>query len=216
MNLKLNTNTKRYLFYAATLLVVGVAYAIGGFVNQTPAETAKARLTLGHRALTEGKGQLAIKLLTPLDKDGNAQADYWLADVYSNGVGVARDETKAIGYLKKAAAKGMVKAEAELGRLYAEGDHTVQNFAKAESWLSKAAMKGNAVSERDLGRLYEQGLGVTRNPVTAYAWYENAVLRGGLQAKQLRDQLVTKLASAELNKAETQAKFLNAKIGQMA
>ena len=160
---------------AAILLLVATAYAVGGYFNRTPAADTKARLSLGQHAVMQGNGKLAVDLLTPLDKAGNAEADYLLADVYSHGIGLPRDETKAIGYLTKAATGGLVKAQAKLGRLYAAGDQTVQNFAKAENWLSKAAKQGNADSERELGRLYDQGLGVQRDPVAAYAWYENAV-----------------------------------------
>ena len=213
---KFDLAPRKVLFVAAILLLLATAYAVGGFFNRSPASDTQARLSLGQHAVMKGNGKLAVSLLTPLDKAGNAEADYLLADVYSHGIGVARDESKAMTYLTKAATGGLVKAEAKLGRLYAAGDQTVQNFAKAETWLSKAAKQGNADSERELGRLYEQGLGVQRDPVAAYAWYENAVLRGDAQAMKLRDQVVAKLAPADLTKAESQAKGLNATIGQAA
>lgn len=213
---KLDLTPRTMLSVAAILLLVGTAYTVGGFANRTPAQDTQTRLTLGQHALADGRGKLAVSLLTPLDKAGNAEADYLLADIYSHGIEVARDEGKALDYLTKAANGGLVKAEAELGRLYAAGDRTVQNFTEAETWLTKAAMQGNAVSERDLGRLYEHGLGVPRNPVAAYAWYENAVLRGDVQAERLRDRIVTSLAPADLARAETQARDLNAEIARTA
>ncbi len=207
---KLDLTPRSILSLAAVLLLVGMAYAVGGYFNSSPAKDAQERLSLGQHALTDGRGKLAVSLLTPLDKAGNAEADYLLADIYSHGIGFPRDEGKALAYLTKAANGGLVKAEAKLGKIYAAGDQTVQNFTEAETWLTKAAMQGDADSERALGRLYEHGLGVTRNPVTAYAWYETAVLRGDIQAKRLRDHVVASLAPADLAKAETQARDLNA------
>lgn len=207
---------KNTLFIAATLLMVGLAYSVGSRVSKAVDGNAQTRLGVAQKALADGHGKLALTLFKPLAKKGNAQADYWLADIYGHGVGTAQDESKAIVYLKKAAAKGYVPAEARLGRLYAIGDRTVQDFAKANTWLSKAAMKGNAAAERRLGKLYEQGLGVKRDPVAAYAWYENAVLRGDIPAERLRNHLVAQLPPAILAKAETRAKSLNHQIGQAA
>lgn len=207
---------KNTLFFAAMILAAVAAYSFGSRYAVNNAANPQVRLAAAQKALASGDGAAALALFKPLAKAGNAEADYGLADIYANGIGVAQDEAKSIAYLTKAAKKGLVPAEASLGRLYATGERTVQDFGKAEAWLTKAALQGNAASERRLGKLYEEGLGVTRSPVAAYAWYENAVLHGDVPAVSLRNQLVAKLTPAELARAEVRAKSLVAQIDHVA
>lgn len=204
---------KNTFFIAAALLLAGGAYTVGSQARLDAADNTQFKLSVAEKALAAGDGRLALSLFTPLAKAGNAKADYWMADLYAHGLGTPKDEARAIGYLKQAAAKGLVPAEAKLGRLYAAGDQTVQDFSQAKIWLAKAALRGDAAAERRLGRLYEQGLGVARDPIAAYAWYENAVLRGDIPAERLRNQVLAQLAPGALSKAEAQAKTLNATIG---
>lgn len=211
-----NVTLKNTLFVTAALLAAVAAYTFGNRITQAAADNPQVRLAAAQKDLAAGDGAAALALFKPLAKSGNALADYGLADIYANGIGVPRDEAKSIDYMTKAADKGLIQAEASLGRLYAAGDQTVQDFGKAQIWLNKAALQGDAASERRLGRLYEQGLGVTRDPIKAYAWYENAVLHGDVQAKRLRDHLVAQLAPAQLAKAETRAKTLDSQIDHVA
>jgi TPR repeat protein len=45
---------------------------------------------------------------------GNPCAEYWLAEMYHNGQGVPRDQSKYIDWLKKSAAQGYTKARVRL------------------------------------------------------------------------------------------------------
>lgn len=215
MNPIATNRIKNGVFLVAVVLAAGSAYVIGSRAYQA-SENVQTRLEVAQAALAKGEGAMALKLFKPLAKSGNAEAAYWIADIYAHGIGLPRDETEAIAYLKQSATKGYVPAEAKLGKLYADGERTVQNFGAADSWLSKAAMKGNAASERDLGRLYEKGFGVPRDLSQAYAWYENAVLRGDTEAQRLRDRVVAQLPPKDLTRAEALARKLNGEIGPVA
>ena len=206
---------KNGIYFVAVVLAAGSAYVIGSRAYQASANV-QTRLEVAQAALAKGEGAMALKLFQPLAKNGNAEAAFWVADIYAHGIGLPRDETKAIAYLKQSANGGYVMAEAKLGRLYADGERTVQDFGAADNWLSKAAMKGNAASERDLGRLYEKGFGVPRDLAKAYAWYENAVLRGDAEAHRLRDRVVAQLPPKDLTQAEALAQKLNGEIGPVA
>ncbi|MGA7814849.1 tetratricopeptide repeat protein [Caballeronia sp.] len=50
----------------------------------------------------------------PLAIAGNPCAQYWLAEMYHNGQGVPRDQSKYIDWLKKSAAQGYTKARVRL------------------------------------------------------------------------------------------------------
>jgi TPR repeat protein len=92
------------------------------------------------------------------------------------------------------------------------GNETLQNFGKAQTWLHKAAVAGDAVAQRELGQIYALGLGVAADRAEAYAWYENATLNGDGLAKPMRDDILTRMSPAEIDKGEQDAKDVAADI----
>ena len=69
---------------------------------------------------------------------GNAAACYNVAYLYSGGLGVAPDDTKAFDWMLKAARKGDKDAMAAISDYYEKGLGTPKNHEKALEWARKA------------------------------------------------------------------------------
>ena len=200
--------------FVATALFAVVALVAGSFFGQymerTRASTPQSKLDEAVQQFQAGYDDAAMKTLKPLADQGNAKAQYWLADIYENGLGVKKDLPAAIGLLIKSATQGFEPAERRLGSLYLQGDQTFQDFAKAQTWLRQAAATGDSQAEQQLGQIYAMGLGVSRNLPEAYGWYENAAIHGDGLAQHLRDTLVPQMSPADQAQGEQAAKKISA------
>jgi TPR repeat protein len=184
----------------------------GRYLERSRAMPPEAKLQIALQAFRSGYDQTALSILTPLADEGNPKAQYWLADIYENGLGVKPDTAKALPLLEKSAAQGFVPAQRRLGELYLRGNETLQDFGKAQTWLRKGATAGDAEAQRMLGQMFALGLGVTQDRPQAYGWYENAALGGDGLAKHLRDDLLRNMSPAEMTKGEQIAKDIAAEI----
>ena len=86
----------------------------------------------------------AMKLLSPLAETGLAQAQYRLAIMYQNGLGVVRNELLAYKWMKSAAQQDYGPALHGLGFMYMDGDCAAQDDARAFQWFEAAAEQGLA------------------------------------------------------------------------
>jgi len=194
----------------AFALVAGLV--AGYFVKESPLKP-DAKLQIALEAFRSGNDATALSLLTPLANEGNAKAQYWLADIYEDDdQGVKSDVAKAHALLEKSAAQGFVPAERHLGQLYLRGTATLQDFGKAQSWLHKAATAGDYRAQEQLGHIYALGLGVPQDKGQAYGWYENAALHGDGLAERMRDNLLKLMSPTEIGKGEQTAKEIAANI----
>ena len=87
----------------------------------------------------------------PLADKGNADAQYWIAEMWLGGHEVVEDIDKAISFLNKAADGGQVRAIETLGYMYKEGWKVPQDFLLGHKWYNVAAALGSdkAKVERD-------------------------------------------------------------------
>ena len=196
--------------FMAAILVAGLF--VGKYLERSRSMTPEAKLQIALQAFRSGYDQTALSILTPLAGDGNSKAQYWLADIYENGLGVKPDTTKALTLLEKSAAQGFVPAQRHLGELYLRGNETLQDFGKAQVWLRKAAAAGDVEGQRMLGQIFDLGLGVPEDRPQAYGWYENAALHGDGLAQHLRNSILRRMSAAEVTSGEKMAKEIAAGI----
>ena len=117
----------------------------------------------------------ALHLLTPLAQQGNPDAQYRVAIMYQNDLGVVRNELQAFKWMKAAAEQGHALAQHGLGFMYMEGDCIGKNGAEAVKWYTKAAEQGMAGSQTALAMIYEEGIaGVPIDSEKAKKWYRLA------------------------------------------
>ena len=73
---------------------------------------------------------------------GDAKAQFNLAMIYDEGLGVKENDAKAAHWYRKAAAQGNAFAQAFLGTMYARGEGVPMNHTIAYAWLILASAQG--------------------------------------------------------------------------
>lgn len=116
----------------------------------------------------------AYQLLYPLAEDGLAEAQYRLAIMSQNGLGMVVNPTEAERWMRAAAEQDFAFAQHGLGFMYMQGECVPQDDAKAVHWFQKAAEQGLAGAQTTLAMLYEEGRGVEKDAEKAKYWYQQA------------------------------------------
>ena len=73
---------------------------------------------------------------------GDSVCQDMLGVLYSEGLGVARDQAAAFHWFELAAAQGNPTAAFNLGLAYERGEGVAKNQAEAEKWYTKSAESG--------------------------------------------------------------------------
>ena len=95
------------------------------------------------RAMNEGDNAKAARLLRPLAKQGNTEAQFKLATLYYSGKGVRQNYTEAADLYRHAAEHGHPVAQSNLATLYYRGEGVTKNFVLAYMWKDIAAVNSN-------------------------------------------------------------------------
>jgi TPR repeat protein len=119
-------------------------------------------------AAFEGKHfSTATRLLQPLAENGDAEAQFRMAIMSQNGLGMVVNEKQAYQYMLAAAEQDHALAMHGLGFMYMEGECTDKNPAEAANWFQKASDAGMQGSMTTLAMMYRDGNGVEKNPEEA-------------------------------------------------
>ncbi|MBQ3525492.1 MAG: SEL1-like repeat protein [Akkermansia sp.] len=122
--------------------------------------------------------------LRALAENQNQQAQFALALVLTHGLGVAKDESQANQWLRKAADAGLPIAQTVLGRRYSDGLYGLTKDAvEALKWFRKAVEQGDAQAQYNLGFSYANGEGVAKDAEEAVKWYSKAAEQGYVKAQ---------------------------------
>jgi len=115
-------------------------------------------------AAFEGKHfSTASRLLSPLASQGNDEAQFRMAIMAQNGLGMVVNEKMAFDNMKGAAEQGHALAMHGLGFMYMEGECCEKDTAQAVEWFHKAADCGMQGSMTTLAMMYRDGNGVEQN-----------------------------------------------------
>lgn len=162
--------------------------AAGAAVVLMLAQAVPARAGFDEGMAAAGKGDFATAIVqwTPLAGRGHAGAQYNLGRLYREGLGLRRDDVRALEWYGKAAAQGHAGALGALGDMYRVGlrldDRQLRlprDFGQAARWYRKAVWRGNVGAHFGLGLLYERGgVGLGRNDVEAAKWFHQAAEAG--------------------------------------
>ncbi len=111
-------------------------------------------------------------------QNGNADAQYMLAQQYASGEGLPQDMAKAAEWYEKAAKQNLATAQYRLATLYEKGKGVTQNDKLARDWYEKAAAQGNVKAMHNLAVIHAEGRGVKQNFATAARWFGQAAEYG--------------------------------------
>jgi TPR repeat protein len=109
----------------------------------------------------------AMQLLGPLAEQGNPEAEFRVAVMWQNGLGVAPSQGNAYRYMRHAAEQGHALAQHGLGFMYLEGECAEKDEAQAAEWFRKAVDQGLAGSMTTLAMMYQNGQGVEKDEAEA-------------------------------------------------
>jgi TPR repeat protein len=129
----------------------------------------------------------AVRLLEPLARAGEAQAQVRLGLLYYHGHGVRESDAAALQWFERAARQGLAEAQFHLGNMYAYGlaqlPPDTDAHRLAAQWYFEAARSGHAEAQYSLGILFLTGSGVTQSTVEADKWIARAAAQGHADAK---------------------------------
>ena len=75
----------------------------------------------------------ALRILRPLAEAGEAEAQYYLGEMYSNGLGIAQDYDEALQWYRLAVEQGHPGGQVGLGYLYGNGNGVEHPVLQAQS-----------------------------------------------------------------------------------
>ena len=116
----------------------------------------------------------AVRILRPLAEKSSARAEFNLGMLYQKGLGVAKDDTTALAWFRKAAAQGLALAQYDVGWMYGNGAGVRHDDAEALAWYRKAAAQGLADAEYSVGLALTNGVGVKADDKEAVEWLRKA------------------------------------------
>ena len=119
-----------------------------------------------------------VSAQTSAAQKSDAQQEFDLGMMYSNGNGVPKDLKKAARLHRKAAEKGLARAEYQLGLDYALGEGVKPDQETAFDWFNRAAAQGLSAAEYSLGLCYANGRGIAPNEAQAAKWFRAAAAQG--------------------------------------
>ena len=96
----------------------------------------------GLAAKLRGDYATALREWTPLAKQGNTAAQYFLSVMYGRGQGVPQDYKTAVKWYRLAAEQGDASAQIGLGWMYALGTGVTQDYVLAHMWFNIATSNG--------------------------------------------------------------------------
>ncbi len=133
---------------------------------------AEARFAAGLAAYDAGDYRSSFEAWQPLAAAGGVEAQVALAELYMNGLGVARDPAAAVLWYRRAALAGDPVAQLNLGDLYGRGQGVPRDPVEAYAWFSLAADQGRrwAARRRDelAGQLAPGQLAEARELIDRY------------------------------------------------
>jgi len=119
-------------------------------------------------AAFEGKHfSTASRLLSPLADQGDVEAQFRMAIMAQNGLGMVVNEKVAFQNMLAAAEQGHALSMHGLGFMFLEGECTEKDTSKAAKWFHKAVDAGLQGSMTTLAMMYRDGNGVEQNPEEA-------------------------------------------------
>lgn len=128
-----------------TALTIGFLLIIGLIGS------ARADFNDGVAALVAGNFDKAFETFVPLaETSDHAYAQYFLARMHAEGLGIEKNPEEAAKWFRKAAEKGVQDAQYRLGGMYERGEGVPQDMEYAYGWYSVSAHIGNPKADASI------------------------------------------------------------------
>lgn len=121
------------------------------------------------RAFRRGQYAEALSLTKPLAQQGNPYAQFNMAVMYDDGVGLPQNLQLALKWYKRAADAGLVDAQYMVGRFYGGGRGVPQNPGIALFWFDLARAGGHPLAAKLRNQHWDQLSSPRRDAIEAEA-----------------------------------------------
>lgn len=113
----------------------------------------------------------AMKWYKKAGKQGHADAQERLGDMYYRGEGVAKNYAEAMKWYRKTAEQGNLRAQKKLAEIFFKGDGVPKNYTEALKWYQKAAEQGDDEAQYETAFMHLRGQGGRKNYGEAARWF---------------------------------------------
>lgn len=125
-----------------------------------------------------GDDATAVALIQGLADQGHAIGQFQIGSMYSAGIAVPRDASRATKWYRLAAEQGYPPAQYNLGAAYGNGSGVPKDHAEAAKWTRRAAEQGFPPAQVRLATSYLHGVGVTKDTTEGVKWLKLAAEQG--------------------------------------
>lgn len=143
----------------------------------------EALVELGKHYEQSGDSELAFDYYFKAAKKGNAESQFVLGVIYSEGSSVLRDEEEAFFWWLKSANKGNYQAMYNIGVCYYNGSGTDKDCTEAVRWFEKAAIAGHRIAKYMTAKEYYNGTNVSRDFSKAAEYMSKSAKEGVVNAQ---------------------------------
>lgn len=173
------------MYHEKTTFIVLIAVLGMTACGPTPEELVEQ----GKKHLENENYTEAMACFQKAAEKGNAEAEYNIAVLYFDGLGVEEDYETSAEWLKKSAEKDYPEAQNMLAVMYYGGVGVPQDYEKAAKWAKKAAAYDMTDAQYVLASLYADGKGVPQDFNKAAELLLKVEKKGGDLAKKTQGAL---------------------------
>ena len=155
----------------------------------------------GMAAAEAGDFVAAYREWSPLAKEGDPEAQFYLGHLYEIGKGVPKDQAEAVKWFKLSAEQGHKEAQNYLFTMFSHGKGVLQDKVEAVKWLRMLAKQGDGEAQEILGIMHSYGEGLLQNYAKGYMWLYIASYNGQKKANEWRDKIAKKMTNYDISKA---------------
>jgi TPR repeat protein len=130
------------------------------------------------QAQVEGFMDEELDRLRERSEEGDAAAQYELAEWHRIGFAVEQDDTEALALYRISAEQGYVLAQFQLAQMYERGEIVEEDPAKAFDYYRLAAEQGHSDAQYVMAHGFHVGDGVAQDVTAAIVWYRKAAEQG--------------------------------------
>ena len=135
-----------------------------------PKSLNKDAYELANDLFQSGDYAAAFEKYDALTKVGSVESFLQIGWMFEKGLGIKKDDRRALGNYNLAAHLGSVQGKHYAARIYLEH----REYQSAMRLLREAASNGYGPSSYRLGRIFEKGMGVSPDLAQATTWYDKS------------------------------------------
>lgn len=188
---------------------VGVFDRMGAMLPALPAEKPfEGKPDDAYGAFQRGYYLTALEIALPKAQLGDAAAQTLVAEIFSQGLGVAKNTKDAAFWYEQAANGGNPSAMFKYALILMDGRDVPRDRKRSEEMMKKAADSGNALAQFNYGQLLVADMPGPKGLKAAQPYYEKSAEQGIADAQYALSQIYLNVDGIDEAKRETARQWL--------